>query len=247
MTNSIKGSGNGRDVCSADCVEEVAARLRAGPIGPLGAKAVSRRDALGLIGLGASVIGGASILGSSPAAAQAPKPAYKAPDGKGRTLTVSVWGGPTEQAFVKAVVPVFRTLTGANVVFETGSGGERFNKLMAQGALASVDVFINSGENVFQANRLGKLVNVDKALVPNLDGIADWAKLFPYGISYGLIAFGLVRSTQIAPLRSWKDLWRPEFKGKLGMPGIGHTQFPMMLITLAEIYGGSANDVEPAI
>jgi putative spermidine/putrescine transport system substrate-binding protein len=247
MGNSIKNSGNRReDECSAEWAEEIAARLRAAPLAALGSKSVSRRDALGLIGLGASVIGGASMLTSGPALAQAAKP-YKAPDGKGRTLTVSVWGGPTEQAFVKTVVPVFRTLTGANVVFETGSGGERFNKLMAQGALASVDVFINSGENVFQANRLGKLVNVDKALVPNLDGIADWAKLFPYGISYGLIAFGLVRSTQIAPLKSWKDLWRPEFKGKLGMPGIGHTQFPMMLITLAEIYGGSASDVEPAI
>jgi putative spermidine/putrescine transport system substrate-binding protein len=83
--------------------------------------------------------------------------------------------------------------------------------------------------------------------VPNLKDIAEWAQLFPYGISYGLIAFGLARSAQIAPLRSWKDLWRPEFKGRLGMPGIGHTQFPMMLIMLAEMYGGSASDVEPAI
>ncbi len=135
------------------------------------------------------------MTGILPAAAQRK---YSAPDGKGRTLTVSVWGGPTEQAFLKAVVPVFRALTGANVVFETGSGGERFNKLLAQGSMATVDVFVNSGENVYQANRLGKLLNVDPSLVPNLEDIADWAKLFPYGISYGLIAFGFARSTGVA-------------------------------------------------
>jgi putative spermidine/putrescine transport system substrate-binding protein len=248
MGERDKSSATRRDtVCSQEWVESVAARLRATGFGGIATKSVSRRDALGLMGVGAAgALGaGAMIGGSSSALAQAMP--YKAPDGKGRTLTVSVWGGTTEQAFIKAVVPVFRTLTGANVAFETGSGGERFNKLLAQGALASVDVFINSGENVFQANRLGKLVNVDPALVPNLQDISDWAKLFPYGISYGLIAFGLARSAQIAPLRSWKDLWRPDFKGRLGMPGIGHTQFPMMLIMLAEMYGGSANDVEPAI
>jgi putative spermidine/putrescine transport system substrate-binding protein len=234
-------------VCSQEWVESVAARLRATGFGGIATKSVSRRDALGLMGVGAAgALGAAGLIGGSSSALAQAMP-YKAPDGKGRTLTVSVWGGTTEQAFIKAVVPVFRTLTGANVAFETGSGGERFNKLLAQGALASVDVFINSGENVFQANRLGKLVNVDPALVPNLRDISDWAKLFPYGISYGLIAFGLARSAQIAPLRSWKDLWRSDFKGRLGMPGIGHTQFPMMLIMLAEMYGGSANDVEPAI
>jgi putative spermidine/putrescine transport system substrate-binding protein len=100
---------------------------------------------------------------------------------------------------------------------------------------------------VFQANRLGKVVNFDNALVPNAAQVYDWAKLFPYGISYGLIAFGLARSSQIAPLRSWTDLWRPEFKGRLGMPAIGNTQFPMMLIILAEAFGGSADNIEPAI
>lgn len=247
MGENMKGSATGRDEgCSREWAEDVASRLRRGPVGMIGAKSVTRRDALGLIGAGAGAVGAATTFGgSTPALAQAAK--YVAPDGKGRTLTVSVWGGSTEQAFIKAVVPVFRSLTGANVVFETGSGGERFNKLLAQRDLSTVDVFINSGENVFQANRVGKVVNIDPALVPNMEGIAPWAKLFPYGVSYGLIAFGLARSSKLPALRSWTDLWRPEFKGRLGMPAIGNTQFPMMLITLAEIYGGSANNIEPAI
>ena len=62
MGKIIKGTaGPGDDVGSPDWAEEVAARLRTAPIGSLGAKSVSRRDALGLIGLGASAIGGASM------------------------------------------------------------------------------------------------------------------------------------------------------------------------------------------
>lgn len=249
MGGSSQGGANRRDDAgSREWAEKVAARLRATSIGSKSWTSVSRRDALSWIGLGASAVSGTTMLVDSvPAAAQASKGKYSPPDGKGRTLTVSVWGGSTEQAFLKAVVPVFKSLTGANVVFETGSGGERFNKLLAQRNLSTVDVFINSGENVFQANRLGKVVNVDTSLIPNLEHIYDWAKLFPYGISYGLISFGLARSSRIGPLRSWTDLWRPEFKGRLGMPAIGSTQFPMMLIMLAEAYGGSANNVEPAI
>jgi len=243
MGENDKNNVTRRELRTNEWAETIASRLREG--GGSRSGGLTRRDALGWVGAGVGALGAASILGGSlPAMAQAK---YSPPDGKGRKLTVSVWGGPTEKAFMTAVVPVFKSLTGADVVFETGSGGERFNKLMAQRDLSTVDVFVNSGENVFQANRLGKVVNFDTALIPNAAQIYDWAKLFPYGISYGLIAFGLARSSQIGALRSWTDLWRPEFKGRLGMPAIGSTQFPMMLITLAEAFGGSANNVEPAI
>jgi putative spermidine/putrescine transport system substrate-binding protein len=243
MSENHKSSAVLGDRRTKEWADDVAARLRSGH--GAGSGGLTRRDALGWIGAGAGMLGAATMFGGiRPAAAQGK---YSPPDGKGRKLTVSVWGGPTEKAFMTAVVPVFKSLTGADVVFETGSGGERFNKLMAQRDLSTVDVFVNSGENVFQANRLGKVVNFDMSLMPNAAQVYDWAKLFPYGISYGLIAFGLARSSQVGPLRSWTDLWRPEFKGRLGMPAIGNTQFPMMLIILAEAFGGSANNIEPAI
>ncbi len=244
MGDSKTGGAARREICTREWAEGIAARMRTQSTGLSLTKPLGRRDALGLLGLGAGAA--AALGGASPAFAQA-RGGYTPPDGKGRTLTVSVWGGSTEQAFIKAVVPVFKTLTGANVVFETGSGGERFNKLLAQRNLSTVDVFVNSGENVFQANRVGKMENINPALVPNLEQMYDWAKLFPYGVSYGLIVFGLARSVQTPALRSWTDLWRPEFKGRLGMPAIGNTQFPMMLIMLAEIFGGSASNIEPAI
>jgi putative spermidine/putrescine transport system substrate-binding protein len=36
---------------------------------------------------------------------------------------------------------------------------------------------------------------------------------------------GLVyRSDKIAPLTSWKDLWRPELKGRVAFPDVSTTQ-----------------------
>jgi putative spermidine/putrescine transport system substrate-binding protein len=208
----------------------------------------SRRDVLKWLGIGAGVAAAPTLLAacgsdSSPAGASA----TGIPDGSGRTLSVSVWGGETERAFKETVEPVFRKLTGAKVQYDTGSGGERFNKLLAQASSPTVDVFVNSGENVFQANRQGLLVDIDTRRVPNAADIADWAKLFPYGISYGLVAFGLTRTAGLPALTSWSDLWRPDLAGKLGMPGIGHTQMPMLLIMAAELNGGSESDIDPGL
>lgn len=225
----------------------------------------SRRVFLRHLGLGAGALAAGGVLAAcasdgrsaagaataSPTASgptPANTPTATVPDGAGRTLTVSVWGGDTEAAFQEAVAPVFKELTGADVVFDTGSGGERFNKLLAQAGAPTVDVFVNSGENVFQANEQGLLVPIDESSVPNFKDTADWAKLFPFGVSYGLLAFGLASVQDLSPpMRSWNDLWREDVAGKLAMPGVGHTQMPMLLIMLAEMNGGSQDDIEPAL
>lgn len=211
----------------------------------------SRRDVLKWLGIGAGVAAAAPLLAACGSEGSASPNTNTnttgIPDGNGRTLSVSVWGGETERAFKETVEPVFKKLTGAEVQYDTGSGGERFNKLLAQASSPTVDVFINSGENVYQANRQGLLVDIDTRRVPNAADIADWAKLFPYGISYGLLAFGLTRTSGMPALTSWQDLWRPDLAGKLGLPGIGHTQMPMLLIVAAELNGGSATNIEPGL
>jgi putative spermidine/putrescine transport system substrate-binding protein len=51
-----------------------------------------------------------------------------------------------------------------------------------------------------------------------------------YAVGYTLYSVGLVyRSDKIAPLTSWKDLWRPELKGRVAFPDVSTTQGPLML------------------
>jgi putative spermidine/putrescine transport system substrate-binding protein len=226
----------------------------------------SRRDFLRVLGAGAGALAAGSLLAAcgvrgeqraaTPAAGGGSSSAtpnegtnggVDVPDGTGQTLTLSVWGGETERAFVEAVVPAFTALTGAEVVLETGSGGERFNKLLAQKGSPTVDVFVNSAENVYQAKAQGLVRDLDPARVPTLNELDDWAK-WPYGVSYGLLAFGLAGIGGLSqPLRSWSDLWRPDLAGRLAMPGIGHTQTPQLLTIISELNGGSIDDIEPGL
>lgn len=257
MRNDVERAERERQEWASD----VAARMRSAGRG-LAMRPTGRREILRWMGIGAGAAVAAPLLAacggndettseasasSSTAPSSTSSGAYEAPNGEGETLTVSVWGGETERAFKEAVVPVFTELTGAEVAFDTGSGGERFNKLLAQKGAPTVDVFVNSGENVFQANRQEMLIDIDPAKVPNLEKVADWAQLFPFGLSYGLIAFGLARDEGSPALKSWGDLWRSDLQGKIALPGIGHTQMPMWLITIAEMHGGSEDDIEPAI
>lgn len=219
----------------------------------------SRRDFLRRLGVGAGTLAAGSLLaacgirGSSldpPAEASSPltdAAPTDVPDGSGRTLSVSLWGGETERAFVEAVIPAFTALTGAEVAFETGSGGERFNKLLAQKGSPTVDVFVNSAENVYQAKAQGLVQDLETARVPTLSDVGDWAK-WPYGVSYGLLAFGLAGVAGLEqPVSSWNDLWRPDLVGKIAMPGIGHTQSPQVLTVISELNGGSIDDIEPGL
>lgn len=199
-------------------------------------------------GMGGSGNGGTS---SSPTATAAPTtPAAGVPDGSGRTILVSGFPGSTEEAFRQAVVPVFSELTGADVEFESGGSADRFNKLLAQKESPTVDVFINTAENLIQAGNQGLLAEIDEALVPNMSDLADWARApFPHGISYGLVRFGFgMRSDLDPPVRSWEELvTRADIQERLGMPILAHSQMPATLIILAELLGGSQDDIDPAI
>lgn len=208
----------------------------------------SRRDFLRLFFTGAGALAASSLL----AACSGEDATTSASGTGGGEVTVSVWGGETEQAFRTTVVPRFKELTGANVKFELGSGGDRFSKLLAQKGSPSVDIFINTGENVVQAYRQGLLRDFDEALVPNFKSLADWARpaaYGAYGASYGLVVYGLVTANQRvdSPLTSWRDLWRKDLQGHLALPNIPHSAMTQFLIVVSELNGGSIDDIEPGL
>jgi putative spermidine/putrescine transport system substrate-binding protein len=47
------------------------------------------------------------------------------------------------------------------------------------------------------------------------------------------------------PPTSWKDLWKPEFKGRVGITTLNSTLGTGWLVEVAKMYGGSESNVEP--
>lgn len=205
---------------------------------------LSRRDALKTLGLiGAAY--GLTLPGRSTRAAAADQP----------VLTVSTWGGVTEEGIRNFVQPEFEKLTGATLAYDIGGQGARYNKLLAQRANPPADVFFSTDEAVVSGLKAGVLQPATRKNLGNLADIEDWALTVKSGVAaeevagapFTLISYvlGFNPDEVKTPLTSWADMWDPAFAGKLAFVAPTHSQMPAFVLLAAELAGGSAENVDP--
>lgn len=174
---------------------------------------------------------------------------------KGTVLTISTWGGITQDGVKAHIAPEFERITGAKLAYDIGGLGARYNKLLAQRANPPADIFFCTDESIIAGRKAGILGDVSEKSIPNYADVADWAKtvkpegkgdLLP-GVPYTLIAYVLAFNPELVkqPVTSWADLWRPEFAGKLAFASPVHSMMPAFVIAAAEMAGGSASNPDP--
>ena len=188
----------------------------------------------------------AGVLGTAVGAMAAPAIVL----GQSRTLTISTWGGDTENAIKSFVMPEFEKEHDCKLVFDIGSMGARYNKIRAQEGMSTVDVFFSTDEPVFNGMRTGLFAEVNPANIPNMADLHDWATpTGGFGVGYGLITFGLAWHTGLVqnPPTSWADLWREDISGNLALPALFHSLMPALLIRTSEIAGGGADNLAPGL
>jgi putative spermidine/putrescine transport system substrate-binding protein len=200
---------------------------------------LSRRDLL----RGAGALGLAASAPAAPAIAQ------------GTIVTVSTWGGITQDGIKAHVQPEFEKRTGATLAYDIGGQGVRYNKLLAQRNSPSMDVFFGSDEAIVAGHRAGVLAPARRKSLANLSEVYGWAHTIkepvPDGtlasVPYTLIAYVLAYNPELVKDRptSWADMWRPEFRDKLAFASPVHTQMPGLIIMAAELAGGSATNIDP--
>ncbi len=167
-------------------------------------------------------------------------------------MIISVWGGVTEEWIREHVEPLFKQVyPNVEVIYDVGGMSARYNKLLAQKGSPEIDLFISTNEALFAAIKEGLVVKVNRANIPNMEGLYDWALPAPdYGAAYSAIAEGLCYNPDFFgdnPPTSWNDLWRPEVQGKVSIPAIGHSQMPQFIVEAAELNGGSVGNVQPGL
>lgn len=205
---------------------------------------MNRRSALrlGMIGAG---------FGLLPAGLVSRASANTAP-----VLTVSTWGGITEEGIRAFVQPEFEKLTGATLAYDIGGQGARYNKLLAQRSNPPADVFLSTDEAVVSGLKADVLVPARRAALSNLKDVADWAQSVKLGNTADTVAgapFTLLdyslgwnpKSVDPAP-QSWADLWDPRFEGKIAFAAPAHSQMPAMVAIAAELAGGSLENIDAA-
>ena len=206
----------------------------------------SRRTRLGA---GIALAGAAVVVLSGCAGSSEPAADGSAGSFEGQELVVSVWGGTYQEAVAQAAGPAFEEATGAKLVFDTGSGPDRLNKIVSSVGAETDDVMLNSAEFTIAAQDAGALAPLEGDSLSNYADTADWAKPFDFGVAFGVYALGIAYDPTVVttPPTSWNDLWNPEFAGKLALPAVTHSAMPALLVTAAELNGGSIDDIQPGI
>lgn len=168
------------------------------------------------------------------------------------TLYVAGPGGTGEAGLKSEVFEPFTKATGIEIVYSAGNSAATLAKLLAQRDNQQIDVAIMNEGPMYQAIQLG-MCREDFDISEHEENIYDFAKFDPpLAVGFGLVGLGVAYATETfekngwdAPT-SWTDLEDEKFKGKMVFQPLNNGNGLMAMIQFADIYGGSAKNMDPA-
>ncbi len=166
-----------------------------------------------------------------------------------RTLTVSGFG-LNQNLIDKNITRPFEARCNCKIVWEVGNNADRLAKLAARKDNPNVDVALLGDYFAQLAANQGLLERLDTSKLSNLNELYDFAKN-PLGgnlaVAFTTYAISIAYRTDkiTTPITSWRDLWRPELKGRIALPNITTTQGPPVVWLINRAFGGTDTNVNP--
>ncbi len=152
------------------------------------------------------------------------------------TLVLGSNGGEEYKTMYEAVYATFEKKYNAKIVPVFADGATLLNRVIAERANPSMDVsityqggwLIGKAEGVFEKVDYSRIPNVDKIydFLRDPDGYAPFCNFTGWGICYN-------KDEIKKPPTSFKDLWKPEYKGQTMVGGIYHWQIHLAAFALA--------------
>lgn len=160
---------------------------------------------------------------------------------KGKTLTVTSYGGTWEEFMRKQVLPDFETQTGAKVDLAVGLSKDWMTKLRAAGKdNPPYDVVIANETYISTARIEGSFTALPEDKVPNLrdvhpklklqDNIGVYALFNPLGVAY------MTEKVTDGGPKKWVDL--KNYTGKLGIYNASNSACAQHIMMMAKIQTG---------
>ena len=193
---------------------------------------LKRRDILG----GCLAIGAAALL-STRAPAQ------------GKTLVAATFPGTWNEAHRQILAPAFtKRAGGASVTQSIILGQDQVSRLMAaKGGKPPFDVAIFDSPQVLDAAKQGLIVEYLVAKSPNYkDLLPEFQDKWGPRITMQVIGIGYNSKKIKTPPKSWDDLWKPEYKGRVGLTALNSQLGIAFLAELNRIKGGTLDNFVPA-
>lgn len=194
------------------------------------------RRTFGKLVLGAGVVG-PSILSRS-ARAQDPRP--------GDELVVGVWGGPQYRIVQEYVEKPLVEKYGCRVRYILGTTPARRAQAYNERGRPSMDVIYL---NIYESRAAvadGVTQPPSPAAVPNYSGLYDIARKGGYGVAFNPITVVYDRRLTDRPVTSWRDIWNPEWRGRVSWPVYPGASGVAALLMTARVWGGSETDMDVA-
>jgi putative spermidine/putrescine transport system substrate-binding protein len=164
-----------------------------------------------------------------------------------RPLVFATFTGSWEEAHKAVLVPAFRKANAdAAIVLDPMLSVDQIAKVNAAKASPPIDVMLHDPGPALVAigQDLVEPYPVEKsAYYKDLIGEAQE----PMGPAPFFQVVGLTYNPEAikTPPTSWADLWKPEFKGRVGITNLNSTLGTGWLVEIAKMHGGSEANVDP--
>jgi putative spermidine/putrescine transport system substrate-binding protein len=163
----------------------------------------------------------------------------------GDELVVGIWGGAQERIVKEHVEKaLLAKYPGVKVSYVLGGTPERRARAYAERGRPSFDVLYL---NIFESRQAVKdgVTQAPTDAVPQFANLYDVAKLGGYGVAFNPVTIVYDKRKASKPVTSWKDLWNPEWKGRIAWPSYPGAQGTAGLLMAAKMFGGSEANIDP--
>ena len=158
-------------------------------------------------------------------------------------LIVDIWGGNWRDGANEAIATEFTKRTGMPVEFITGGTIDRLTKAKINKDHPESDITITTSHVGALYFTDGLFEKLDMSKLPNAKELFPVAIRSPYTIGLYSYVYTPAFRTDLMPagfdIKSWRDLWSPEVKGKLGLPDFDPSH---IIVVAALLSGGSAEN-----
>lgn len=164
-----------------------------------------------------------------------------------KRLVFATFTGSWEEAHRDVLVPAYRKATNnAEIVLDPMLSVDQIAKVTAARANPPIDVMLHDPGPALVAigNDLVEPYPVDKS-AHYKDLIADAQEPAGPAIFFQVVGLTYNPDKIKNPPTSWADLWKPEYKGKVGITNLNSTLGTGFLVEIARMNGGSESNVDP--
>jgi putative spermidine/putrescine transport system substrate-binding protein len=163
-----------------------------------------------------------------------------------RRFAVSSITGSWEVAFREIIVPAFRAANGnPDVALDALIGLDQLAKLSASRGNPPLDTVLLDPGPALAAEAAGLVEHFPAEKSKHYKDINPNARMKD-GVAPFFIFIGIAYNTEKikTPPTSWSDLWKPEYKGRVGITTPNSTLGTAFLVEMARLRGGSETRVE---